>query len=97
MSAWTVDTLAGAELGLGRPERGAVLVGAADQALDLLGVGRHPGDMPEHRRVTSGLRETLGDGRYETLHGEGEQLSLDQAVTLAMTEPGAATEGDGPR
>ncbi len=91
MSAWTVDTLAGAELGLGRPERGAVLVGAADQALDLLGVGRHPGDMPEHRRVTSGLRDALGDDRYETLHGEGEQLSLDQAVRLALTEP------DGPR
>ena len=37
-----------------------MLIGASDQALRLLGVGLHPGDMPEHLRAVEALRETAG-------------------------------------
>jgi len=87
MSAWTVDKIAGAELWLGRLERGALLIGASDKALGLLGVGLHPGDMPEHLRAVGELRDRLGKERYDQLYEQGAQLSLDQAVALALLEP----------
>jgi predicted ATPase/DNA-binding SARP family transcriptional activator len=91
MAAWRVSELAGPEVGLGRPERGALLVGASDEALRALGVGRHPGDRPEHERVVAALHAALGDERAEALRREGATLSLDQAIELALSEPSATT------
>jgi predicted ATPase/DNA-binding SARP family transcriptional activator len=86
MSAWSVSELAGPELGLGRPERGAVLVGAADHALEMLGVTRHPGDRPEHQRVVAGLCAALGEEEFARLRAKGAELSLPEAVALALSE-----------
>jgi predicted ATPase/DNA-binding SARP family transcriptional activator len=91
MSAWSVSELAGPELGLGRPERGALLVGAADHALEMLGVTRHPGDRPEHERVVAGLRAALGEEAFTRLRAQGAELSLPEAVALALSDaPGTA-------
>jgi predicted ATPase/DNA-binding SARP family transcriptional activator len=87
MAAWTVSETAGPELALGRPERAARLVGAADEALRALGAGRHPGDWPEHERVVAGLRAALGDETFLRLKAEGARLSLDEAVALALSSP----------
>ena len=86
MAAWTVSELAGPEHGLGRSERGAVLIGAADDALRVLGSRRHPGDLPEYHRVVAGIRAALGDERFERLYAEGARLSLEDAVALALDE-----------
>jgi predicted ATPase/DNA-binding SARP family transcriptional activator len=86
MAAWTVSELAGPEHGLGRSERGAVLIGAADDALRVLGSRRHPGDLPEYHRVVAALRAALGDERYERLYAEGARMSLEDAVALALDE-----------
>ena len=86
MAAWTMSELAGPDLGLGRPERGALLVGAADNVLDLLGATRQASDLPEHGRILAGLREQLGDDTFERLYAEGARLSLREAVALALTE-----------
>jgi tetratricopeptide (TPR) repeat protein len=86
MAAWTISELAGPEHGLGRSERGAVLIGAADDALRVLGSRRHPGDLPEHRRVVAAIREALGDERYERLHARGAEMSLDEALGLVLDE-----------
>jgi hypothetical protein len=85
MAAWTVSELAGPELGLGRAEHGARLVGAADEALRVLGLTRHPGDVPEHARVVAGLRVALGDDEYRARYEEGGRLRLDEAVALALS------------
>jgi predicted ATPase/DNA-binding winged helix-turn-helix (wHTH) protein len=87
MAAWTVSELAGPELALGRPERAARLVGAADEALRVLGAPRHPGDVDEHERVVADLRGALGDDELQRLFAEGAELSLDEAVALALDEP----------
>jgi predicted ATPase/DNA-binding SARP family transcriptional activator len=87
MAAWTVSELAGPEIGLGRPERAAVLVGAADAALAALGVGRHPGDWSEHERVLADLDAALGVAASASFQREGAALSLDQAMELALSEP----------
>jgi hypothetical protein len=85
MAAWMMAELAGAELGLGRPDLGARLVGAADHALSMLDVERHPCDVPEYDRVVVGLRDALGDQAFDRLLAEGARLSLDDAVDLALT------------
>lgn len=91
MAAWTIAELAGPDLGTGRPERGARLIGASDAALRTLGVARHPGDRPEHERVVEGLRAALGPERYEAEHAIGARWSLDEAVVVALADPDRVT------
>ncbi len=86
MATWSLSELAGPELALGRPERAAILVGAADHALKVMGATRHPGDIPEHARVVEGLHSALGPTEFRRLHAEGARLSLQEAVTLALTD-----------
>lgn len=92
MAAWTISQLAGPEHGLGRSRLGAVLVGAGDEALRVLGAHRHPGDVPEHERVIAGIRAALGDEEFEELRAEGARLTLDEALALAIGEAPAAVE-----
>jgi predicted ATPase/DNA-binding winged helix-turn-helix (wHTH) protein len=87
VAAWLLSELAGPELGFGRADRGAILVGAADEAMRVVGVPRHPGDRNEHERVVAGLRRALGDDELDRLRGEGARLPLDAAVALALSEP----------
>ena len=86
MAVWTVSELSGPELGLGRPRRAAVLLGAADEALRVLGSNRHPGDRPEYERVLAGLREVLGDAEVRRLRSYGASLCLEDAVALALSD-----------
>jgi hypothetical protein len=86
MAAWTISELAGPEHGLGRSDRAALLIGAADDALRVLGSRRHPGDVPEHHRVVAGIRAALGDERYERLYAEGARMSLDEALSLVLKD-----------
>jgi predicted ATPase/DNA-binding SARP family transcriptional activator len=86
LAAWTISDLAGPEHGLGHSERGALLLGAADSALRVLGSRRHPGDVPEHERVVTAIRTALGEERYERLHAEGARMSLDEALALALED-----------
>jgi predicted ATPase/DNA-binding SARP family transcriptional activator len=88
MAGWSLAELAGAELGLGHAELGARLIGAADGSLSMAGVDRHPCDVPEYDRVVAGLRRELGPDHFDRLRSEGASLPLDDAVALALTDPG---------
>lgn len=94
MAAWTISQLAGPEHAMGRSELGAVLIGAGDEALRVLGARRHPGDVPEHDRVVAAIRGRLGHERFEELRGEGARLTLDEA--LARVLDGDDPDGDDP-
>jgi predicted ATPase/DNA-binding SARP family transcriptional activator len=87
VAAWILAETAGPELALGRPEHGALLVGAADRALADLGVHRAPGDSPEYDRVVAALRACLGDAAFEQAAAEGARRTLDEAVALALAAP----------
>lgn len=84
MAAWAISQLGGPEHGLGRPERGAVLIGAGDAALQALGARRHPGDLPEHQRAVEAIRVALGEARYAELREQGAAMSLDEALAYAL-------------
>ena len=84
MAAWTISQLAGPEHAMGRSELGAVLIGAGDEALRVLGARRHPGDVPEYERVVAAIRGSVGDERLEALRAEGARLTLDQVVARVL-------------
>ena len=84
--AATMAQMAGAYLGLGHPERGAVLMGASEEALRRLGVDPSPGDTPELDRVAAALAAELGEERLAALLAEGARLSLDEAVMMALSD-----------
>ena len=86
MAAWTISQLAGPEHNLGRSELGAVLIGASDEALRVLGARRHPGDLPEYARVVDAIRGAVGDDQFQSLRVKGAQMSLDQALALVLDE-----------
>jgi tetratricopeptide (TPR) repeat protein len=86
MSTWTLSELAGPELGQGRPERGAIFVGAADRALTVMGAARHPGDVPEHNQIVAALEAQLGPEQFRRLQQEGALLTLDEAVAIALAD-----------
>ncbi|HEX6424753.1 MAG TPA: winged helix-turn-helix domain-containing protein [Acidimicrobiales bacterium] len=88
-AAWGVGELAGAELGRGRPEQAARLVGASDAALEVLGTTRGPGDQPEHERVLRELERALGAERLTALVAEGAAMTLEECVREVLA-------GDGP-
>ena len=77
---------------MGRSELGAVLIGAGDEALRVLGARRHPGDVPENDRVVAAIRASLGDQRFEELRAEGARLTLDQVLTRVLDGDGRALE-----
>lgn len=84
VAACLVSHLAAPELAMGRPERGALFVGASDRALQLIGVERYPGCLPEHARAVEALEAVLGPDEFRRLHSEGAGLSLEDAITLAF-------------
>lgn len=85
MAAGILSQLAGAiHLGLGEPELAARLIGASDEALSTIHVQRHPCDVPEHERIISRLHHSLGHEEFDRLRDEGCEMSLDDAVKLAV-------------
>jgi predicted ATPase len=96
LAAWDLCLLAGPETVLGRAPHAARLVGAGEQAMRVLDATSYPGDRAQRDRVERRLRDALGDEEFERLRAEGERLSLDEAVTLALGEA-AATDLPPPR
>jgi hypothetical protein len=84
-AAQSLVQLAGPELGLGHPARAAVLLGAAEEALRVLGGHIAQGDAPERDRVVDALRAALGQEELDRLRADGSRLSLEEAVDLALT------------
>lgn len=88
--AWHLGEIAGPEIGLGRPERAARLVGASDAALARIGVTRQPTDQPEYDRTVAQLAEILGQDQLDDLLAESAQMSLDDAVDYALASKEAS-------
>jgi predicted ATPase/class 3 adenylate cyclase len=90
LAAMALSEVAGHEQGVGRAERSATLLGAANAALERLRYPRQPVDRLEYERVRSGLMAALGAARVAALEAAGAELTLDDAIDLALSGP---TEG----
>lgn len=87
LAAWSVSELAGPASGLGEPELAARLLGASEQAMEVLGGRRYPADVREHERVVAEVVVALGRERFDELRAEGARLPLDEAIRLALGSP----------
>ncbi|HEX6257341.1 MAG TPA: AAA family ATPase [Euzebyales bacterium] len=93
LAAMALSEVAGHEQGVGRAERSATLFGAANAAMARLRFPRQPVDRLEYERVRSDLIAALGAERVAALEAAGAELSLDDAIDVALS--GAATDGSG--
>jgi predicted ATPase/DNA-binding winged helix-turn-helix (wHTH) protein len=84
LAAWTVSELAGPAAGLGEHELAARLIGASQRALEQQGGRIYPADLAEHERTVATTVDALGRERFEALCEEGRELSLDEAIALAL-------------
>lgn len=84
----SLDALAGPAAATERYAEAARLIGSSDSARLRMGYPRPAVALAEHGALVDRLDAELDD--YETLHGEGADLSLDQAIA-------GVTRGRGPR
>ncbi|MBV9381486.1 MAG: LuxR family transcriptional regulator [Streptosporangiaceae bacterium] len=100
-TGWSVESLAWVEAADGRPERAAVLLGAADQLWDTLGrpLQSYQHLMPYHEGCERGARKSLGEKRFRAAFQRGRGMSTDGAIAYALNEepPAAAPGGQAPR
>jgi hypothetical protein len=73
--------------GEGEPEQGARLLGAAEALTETLDRVRWPVGWDAYERTLAALRAALGEPAFAAARAEGRQLSLEQAIDLAV--PGA--------
>ncbi len=82
--AETSMVLAGVYAGLHHPEKGALLIGAAEALLESSGIVLQPADKFEIDQYKSDLRKLLGETAYEEAALEGSQMTLEEVVALVL-------------
>jgi tetratricopeptide (TPR) repeat protein len=69
------------------PQHAALLLGAADTFAAESGYQVSPDDPRRHTRVVDSVRAALGDLGFEAAWRDGERLSLEEAVAVALDLP----------
>ena len=72
-------------------ERAARLCGAAAALRVAIGAPLHPTERADYERTVAALRVALGDAAYEAAWAQGQALTLEQAIALALEEPPTAS------
>jgi non-specific serine/threonine protein kinase len=67
-------------------ERAARLLGAAEAEVEARPVPLDEIDRAELKRLTTILREELGDAEFETLHAKGRAMTTEQAIAYALEQ-----------
>jgi len=88
-----VEALGWVACARGLADRAARLLGAAESARDRNGTQLYFNEQEEHERTVESVRSVLGTEAWSRLRHEGQSLSLQDAVTYAMTRGG----GEAPR
>ncbi|MFO1060608.1 MAG: BTAD domain-containing putative transcriptional regulator [Dongiaceae bacterium] len=73
----------------GRPEHGALLLGATAALLDTVGVQFEPADDAAYRRNLEAVRARLGPDRFQDRFSAGRSLGLAEALAVAEGQRGA--------
>ena len=70
----------------GRPEQGAILLGASESVLQTMGAKLQPADQIEVDRYLVAIREQLDGRSFEKALAEGRGMSFEQAVSFALDD-----------
>ena len=68
----------------GSPLRAAKLFAAARAQFDATGLAMDPDEGPEYEKGLAAIRAGLDDVAFAAAWAEGEKMSLDRAVALAL-------------
>lgn len=79
----TLNALAAVAVARGDPERGAMLLGAAEGARRSIGTTTWVRDWATHERTERELRKALGDDRFTTTFTKGMTLTIPDALRVA--------------
>jgi len=71
---------------LGQPERAALLLGASHARFEALGTRHAPADQPEVDLFKSITLNQLGEKAFQEAWQAGQKLSLQEAVSITLTE-----------
>ena len=91
----SLDVLAEVAAGLESHQEAARLLGAAGRARAELGLARWQTEQERAEALTQRLREALGDDALTNACGEGEALSLDEAVAYVRRARGTRKRPSG--
>jgi tetratricopeptide (TPR) repeat protein len=95
--SWCLAGLAGVAVLDEEPERGARLWGASEALRQTTGCRPAPAARATHERLMAAAREQLGNAAFDAAWAEGEKLTLEQAIKLALTETHAPIAGLTPK
>ena len=84
--AWCVERLAEVALAQGNPEKAVRLLSAAGTLRISIGSVIDPVDQPEYQSRRNALRAELGQERFAKLWEEGRALTLEQAISYALSQ-----------
>jgi non-specific serine/threonine protein kinase len=69
-----------------RPRRAAVLLGASEALRESTGTSRMGLELEEWEEILAAVREALGEDAFQAAWEEGQALSMDEAVELALKD-----------
>ena len=78
--------LAGIAVTEKRFERASQLVGAVEMQVEARQDPQGSADRAELKRLTTILREELGDAEFQALAAKGRLMTIEQAVTYALED-----------
>jgi|SRR5579859_291702 len=84
--SWCLAGLAGVAMLDEEPQRAAQLWGAAEAQRQAIGCRPAPAARATRERLIAAAREQLGDELFAAAWAEGEKLTMEQAVALALAD-----------
>ncbi len=84
--ARSLERLAGALAGSGKPDHAARLLGAAQSLRQTIGVAAAPADRPDSDRIEAAVRAALDRSSLTAAWDEGRKMTAAQAVEYALTD-----------
>jgi hypothetical protein len=71
---------------MGQPQRAVVLLGATDALRKMIDSIPMPIEQVEYAREITSMREKIGEVEFKNSWQEGQRLTMDEAITLAIRE-----------
>jgi hypothetical protein len=84
LNLWNIRGLGGVALGEGQTHRAAQLLAAAELLVEIGHL--HPIDRDDYERDKAQARTQLGEEAFTAAWAEGQAMSLEQAIALALEE-----------
>lgn len=73
-------------MGLGKPLEAAQLLGISHTLVEAMGARIQPTDKVEHDRIESVIRSQLGEEAFLEAWGAGQEMSLEEALSMALSD-----------